>query len=449
MTSRFEHFSVVITNVYRQWMKISAAELEKYEIRGQYAIFLVTLQRYSEGVTGEELADLCGREKIDVIRSMTILMRKGLVEKNPADNDVYTGVLKLTEEGDKLATVLREKISLAVDLSCKGVSARDRVIFFRTLEKMSNNMHLILERGLPSENISNKKGTDTMGNFVIFTDSGCDIKPEMLAEWGVPYKSLTFRFTDDNVEHSNEDMDTLTFYNRMRDGGIAKTAAVNVDEFADEFEEILKNGLDILYIGFSSGLSTTYNSARLAADQLRDKYPERKIITIDTLAASAGHGLLVYLAVEQKKKGATIDEVKAYVEDLIPRMGIWFTVDDLEYLKRGGRVSPTAAFVGNMLGIKPVLYMDDEGHLTPRMKVRGRRTAIATLAQKYAEMAVDHSNGTVFISHGDCIADAKLLASMLKDKHGVDVKVITDVGPVIGAHSGPGTLALFFVGTSR
>jgi len=449
MTSRFEHFSVVITNVYRQWMKISAAELEKYEIRGQYAIFIVTMQRYPDGVSAEDLADLCGREKIDVIRSMTILTRKGLVEKNPADNDIYTGVLKLTEEGDKLATVLREKISLAVDLSCKGVSARDRVIFFRTLEKMSNNMHLILERGLPSENISNKKGTDTMGNYVIFTDSGCDIKPEMLAEWGVPYKSLTFRFTDDNVEHSNEDMDALTFYNKMREGGVAKTAAVNVDSFAADFEEILKNGLDILYIGFSSGLSTTYNSARLAADQLREKYPERKIITIDTLAASAGQGLIVYLAVEQKKKGATIDEVKAYVEDLIPRMGIWFTVDDLEYLKRGGRVSPTAAFVGNMLGIKPVLYMDDEGHLTPRMKVRGRKTAISTLAQKYAEMAVDHSNGTVFISHGDCIKDAELLASMLKDKHGVEVKVITDVGPVIGAHSGPGTLALFFVGTSR
>ena len=130
-------------------------------------------------------------------------------------------------------------------------------------------------------------------------------------------------------------------------------------------------------------------------------------------------------------------------------MGIWFTVDDLEYLKRGGRVSPTAAFVGNMLGIKPVLYMDDEGHLTPRMKVRGRRTAIATLAEKYSEMAVDHSNGTVFISHGDCLKDAELLASMLKDKHGVEVKIITDVGPVIGAHSGPGTIALFFIGKER
>ncbi len=449
MTSRFEHFSVIITNVYRQWIKISAAELEKYEIRGQYAIFITTLQRYPDGLSADELADICSREKIDVIRSMTILIRKGLVVKDPCDKDIYSGLLKLTSEGDKLATVLREKISLAVDLSCKGVSARDRVIFFRTLEKMSNNMHRIIERGLPSENISNKKGTDTMGNYVIFTDSACDIKPEMLADWGVPYQSLTFRFTDDNVEHSNGDMDVTAFYNRMREGGVAKTAAVNVDQFAAEFEEILKNGLDLLYVGFSSGLSTTYNSARLAAEQLKDKYPERKIITIDTLAASAGFGLLVYLAVEQKKNGASIEEVAAYLEDTKFHMCHWFTVDDLEYLKRGGRISPTVAFVGNVLGIKPVLHMDNEGHLINKFKVRGRKTAIAALADKYTELAIDHSNGTVFISHGDCLKDAEELAAIIKAKHGAEVKVITDVGPVIGAHSGPGTLALFFVGNAR
>ena len=179
------------------------------------------------------------------------------------------------------------------------------------------------------------------------------------------------------------------------------------------------------------------------------KYPEAKIITVDTLAASAGEGLMVYLTLEQKKNGATIEEAEAFARDLIGRMGIWFTVDDLVYLKRGGRVSPTAAFVGNLLGIKPVLYMDNEGHLIPVSKVRGRRTAIMAMADKYTEKAVNKESGSVFISHGACEADAKLLADTLKERHGVDVKVITDVGPVIGAHSGPGTLALFFVADAR
>ena len=158
---------------------------------------------------------------------------------------------------------------------------------------------------------------------------------------------------------------------------------------------------------------------------------------------------MVYLTVEQKKNGATIEEAEAFARGLVGRMGIWFTVDDLVYLKRGGRVSPTAAFVGNLLGIKPVLYMDNEGHLIPVSKVRGRRSAIVAMADKYTEKATDKENGTVFISHGACEADAKLLADILKERHGVEVKVITDVGPVIGAHSGPGTLALFFVADAR
>ena len=245
-------------------------------------------------------------------------------------------------------------------------------------------------------------------------------------------------------------MSVAEFYNKMREGGVAKTAAVNAEAFAEMFEEeALKQGKDVLYLGFSSGLSTTYNSARLAAIDLKEKYPEAKIVTVDTLAASAGEGLMVYLTVEQKKNGATIEEAEAFARDLVGRMGIWFTVDDLVYLKRGGRVSPTAAFVGNLLGIKPVLYMDNEGHLIPVTKVRGRRTSIVAMADKYTEKAVNKESGTVFISHGDCLADAQLLADMLKERHGVEVKVLTDVGPVIGAHSGPGTIALFFVADAR
>lgn len=289
-----------------------------------------------------------------------------------------------------------------------------------------------------------------MRDYVIFTDSACDIKPELLSEWGVPYRSLTFRFDGEDKEYSNDDMSVTQFYDKMRAGGVAKTAAVNAETFAQMFEEeALKQGKDVLYLGFSSGLSTTYNSGRLAALELKEKYPEAKIIVVDTLAASAGEGLMVYLTVEQKKNGATIEEAEAFARDLIGRMGIWFTVDDLVYLKRGGRVSPTAAFVGNLLGIKPVLYMDNEGHLIPVAKVRGRRTSIVAMADKYTEKAVNKANGTVFISHGDCLTDAQLLADMLKERHGVEVKIITDVGPVIGAHSGPGTIALFFVADAR
>ena len=288
-----------------------------------------------------------------------------------------------------------------------------------------------------------------MRDYVIFTDSACDLKPELLSQWGVPYRSLTFRFDGDEKEYSNDDMSVVDFYDRMRAGGVAKTAAVNAEAFMEMFEGALKEGKDVLYLGFSSGLSTTYNSARIASIELKEKYPEAKIIVVDTLAASAGEGLMVYLTVEQKKSGATIEQAEAFARGLVARMGIWFTVDDLVYLKRGGRVSPTAAFVGNLLGIKPVLYMDNEGHLIPVSKIRGRRNAIAAMADKYTEKAIDKANGTVFISHSSCEADAKLLADMLKERHGVEVKVITDVGPVIGAHSGPGTLALFFVADAR
>ncbi|MBQ5389628.1 MAG: DegV family protein [Clostridia bacterium] len=288
-----------------------------------------------------------------------------------------------------------------------------------------------------------------MNTFIIHTDSACDLKPEMLESWGVPFTSLTFRFDGAEIEYANGDMTVTDFYAKMRAGGIAKTAAVNTEIFREAFEKTLKEGKDVLYIGFSSGLSTTYNSARIAAEELRSAYPDRKVITVDTLAASAGEGLLVYLATKKQKSGASIEETAAYIEDIKLKISIWFTVDDLVYLKRGGRVSPTVAFVGNMLGIKPVLHMDDEGHLVNVSKVRGRKTAIAALADKYGELATDLAGEEIFISHGDCLQDAEELADLLKTRYGATVEVITDVGPVIGAHSGPGTLALFFVGAHR
>lgn len=288
-----------------------------------------------------------------------------------------------------------------------------------------------------------------MREYIIFTDSACDIKPEILKEWGVEHCSLTLRFDGEDAEYLNDEIDVKGFYDKMRAGGVAKTAAINSETFALAFEKIIKEGKDILYLGFSSGLSTTYNSARLAAKQLLESYPDSKIVTVDTLAASAGQGLLVRLVVNKKNEGATIDEAADYAISTVHKICHWFSVDDLVYLKRGGRISSAAAFFGNMIGIKPVLHVDNEGHLVNVMKVRGRKSAIAAMADKYSELADDKEGGLIYISHADCIKDVNELAEIFKAKHGASVDIITDVGPVIGAHSGPGTLALFFVGKER
>ena len=288
-----------------------------------------------------------------------------------------------------------------------------------------------------------------MNEYVIFTDSACDLKPETLGEWGVGYDELTFRFDTEDKSYRNFEMPTSEFYEKMRGGAVAKTAAINPDTFIASFEKILKEGKDILHLAFSSGLSTTYNSARIAAESLKESYPERKIIVIDTLAASAGQGLLVYLSKKKKDEGATLEENAEYVKSLIFKLCHWFTVDDLVYLKRGGRISALSYIVGNAIGIKPVLHVDNEGHLVSVQKVRGRRTAIDTIVKKYEELADDKEGATLYISHADCERDVKIFADAIKAKFGNDVDLVTDVGPVIGAHAGPGTLAVFFTGKER
>lgn len=288
-----------------------------------------------------------------------------------------------------------------------------------------------------------------MNDYVIFTDSACDLAPELLDEWGVPSVSLTFRFEDEDKEYSNAEMPVKAFYDRMRAGGVAKTAAVNSSNFYEAFENVVKEGKDLLYIGFSSGLSATYSSAKNAAEELAKVYPERKIITVDSLAASAGFGLLLYLTLEEKKKGASIEEAAAFAENIKLKICHWFTVDDLKYLKRGGRVSPAVALVGTVLGIKPILHVDNEGHLIKKGTVRGRKASVAALVDKFAELAENTSGGTVYICHGDCDEDVKYLEGVLMERFGVKVDVVTYVGPVIGAHAGPGVIALFFVGKER
>ncbi len=288
-----------------------------------------------------------------------------------------------------------------------------------------------------------------MKDFVIFTDSGSDLPIALMEEWGVRSLDLTFRFEDEDKEYGNGEMAPKVFYDRMREGGVAKTAAINMDSFRNAFEGALKEGLDVLYVGFSSGLSATYHSATLAAEELREEYPDSKVITVDTLGASAGEGMLVWLAVETKKKGGTIEDTAAAVENHKMNLAHWFTVDDLEYLKRGGRVSPAVAFVGGLLGIKPILHVDNEGHLISRGKVRGRKAALKALVDKYKELACCPGASPIYVCHADCDADVEMLKEMLDDACACDVDLVVDVGPVIGAHSGPGTIAIFFLGKER
>lgn len=288
-----------------------------------------------------------------------------------------------------------------------------------------------------------------MKDYIIFTDSACDMELSTLNKWNVKCIDLTLKFDGEDKTYTNSEVEPKAFYQKMRDGGVAKTSALNSEMFKKAFEEELKNGNDVFYLAFSSGLSTTYNSSFLASKQLLENYPDSKIIVVDSLAASAGFGLLLYLAIQKKESGADIDALEAYVKDTIPHLCHWFTVDDLVYLKRGGRVSPAAAFIGGMLGIKPVLHVDDEGHLVPVTKVRGRKASIKALADKYGELAINKTEGPVFICQGDCKEDADLLADMIKNDYGNSVDMIVYTGPVIGAHSGPGTLALFFLGNNK
>ena len=239
------------------------------------------------------------------------------------------------------------------------------------------------------------------------------------------------------------------FYGKLKDGGMATTNAVNIAQYTEALEPLLQAGQDVLVLAFSSGLSTTYNSSRLAVEELSARYPDRKLYTVDTLCASLGQGLLVWYAARERDRGHSIEEVRDWVEDRKLNLCHQFTVDDLHFLKRGGRISAATAVVGSMLHIKPVLHVDDEGHLISIGKARGRQASLKALVDRMEETAIDSGSLTVFISHGDCLEDAQTVADMVKKRFGVQEVYINYVGPVIGAHSGPGTVALFYVGTNR
>ena len=287
-----------------------------------------------------------------------------------------------------------------------------------------------------------------MSEYKIITDSGCDLPKEMLSKLSVQTVTLIVNFRGESLEDS-VDEGIKEIYAGLREGEAATTSAVNPDRWMEKMEGVLAQGMDVLTLTFSSGLSTTYQSAVIAAGELKEKYPDRKILVVDSLAASLGQGLLVWYACKMKDAGMSIDELAAWVEENKLHLCHWFTVDDLMYLKRGGRISAATALVGTMLQIKPVLHVDDEGHLINVAKTRGRKASIQALAQKAVELGANYDNSTMFICHGDCIEDAEYLANLVKEKCGVKEVFIGYTGAVIGSHSGPGTLALFFMGDHR
>ena len=285
-------------------------------------------------------------------------------------------------------------------------------------------------------------------DFQIITDSCCDFPTPMYGQLGLTFVPLTVEFRGNTFDDKNDD--TLKdMYQGLRAGEVAKTSAVNPSRWSQAMEKALAAGKDVLVLAFSSGLSTTYQSAVIAAEELKDAYPDRKIQVIDTLCASMGQGLLVWYAYKKRDEGLSLDEVAQWVLDNRLHLCHWFTVDDLMYLKRGGRISAATALVGTMLQIKPLLHVDDEGHLINMTKTRGRKAAIDAMVKKAQELGAGYDNSTMFISHGDCLSDAEYLSRQLKEKCGVKDVVISYVGAVIGSHSGPGTLALFFLGSHR
>ena len=290
-----------------------------------------------------------------------------------------------------------------------------------------------------------------MKDYLIYTDSTADLSVELIEELGL--KIIPYEMTIDNKTYfdypDRRELAIKDFYNLLREGRMAKTSLVNVDRFLEIFEPELKAGNDILYVAFSSGLSGSTGCSFAAAEILKSKYPERKLLIVDSLAASMGQGLYAYLAVEKKREGLAIEDVAAWLEENKLKLCLWFTVDDLGHLRRGGRVSKAAAVFGSMLNIKPVLHTDNAGKLIPMAKIRGRKSALRDLVDHLEKTGVGIKDQTIMISHGDCEDECLQVAADIKQRFGVEKIFINEIGPVIGAHSGPGTIALFFMGTER
>ena len=289
-------------------------------------------------------------------------------------------------------------------------------------------------------------------SFALVTDSSCNLTEAMIEEYNLKILPLTFMI--EGVQYQSylegQHVDLSQFYTMMREGKTITTSLPNLVESEELFKEVLDAGQDLLYIGFSSGLSGTFNAIDLLLRNLAQAYPERKIFSVDSLAASGGQGLLVWYAAKQRESGKSIEEIRDWLENNKLNLAHWFTVDDLMFLFRGGRVSKTSAWAGTLLNIKPVLHVDDEGKLVPLEKVRGRQKSLNALIEHMNESALQPvSDQTIFITHGDCAEEAEYLANLIREHLGCTDVVINWIDPVIGAHAGPGTMALFFLADKR
>ena len=289
--------------------------------------------------------------------------------------------------------------------------------------------------------------------YTILTDSCSDMLPAYHQAYE-DFVVFPMEFHLDGVTHLDTpdcEVSSAAFYDRLRQGSSSTTSQLSPDFLMNALRPMLQEGRELLYIAFSSGLSGTYNSACIARDALLEEFPGAHLVVVDSLCGSAGEGLLVYHALESRRAGMSLDENAAWLESHKLNLAHWFTVDDLHFLKRGGRCSPAAAFFGTLVNIKPVLHVDNDGHLIAREKVRGRKSALRALVDHMEKLATEPAKQTIFISHGDCLADAQFVAAQITSRMGVPAEQIhiSNIGPVIGSHSGPGTVALFFLATDR
>lgn len=289
-----------------------------------------------------------------------------------------------------------------------------------------------------------------MNSYVVMTDNMADLPESYIEEHQIPVLSLSYVIDGETYDREHP-QDVKEFYSRMRNGSMPTTSQVNPEQAKEAFLHCMAQGKDVLYLAFSSGLSGTYNSGRIAAAEIEEEqlYPERKLMIVDTLSASLGEGLLVYKAVQMMEAGKSMEETFAWVEENKLHLCHNFTVDDLFHLHRGGRVSKATAILGTMINIKPLLHVDDEGHLIAIGKVRGRKKSLSALVDRMGEQIQGFENTEVFISHGDCPEDAEYVKKLVQERFGIEHFIINEVGPTIGAHSGPGTMALFFMGNPR
>jgi DegV family protein with EDD domain len=290
-----------------------------------------------------------------------------------------------------------------------------------------------------------------MKPYILATDSCSDLTVELVQSLNINIIPLSVEIDGISYEHYPDErhLSIMKFYQALREKKIAKTSLINTGQFLNFFEPFLKQGLDVLYISFSSALSGTYQSSVIAARELMEQYPEQKIITLDSKSASMGQGLLVYLAGERKKAGQSIEEVANFLESIKLSICHLFTVDDLGTLKRGGRLSDTQAFLGTLLRVKPILHVSNEGKLVPLKKARGREFSLEQMIDLMQDRIIDPEIQTMMISHGDCLEEAEKVGLSIQKRYHVKTIIYNTIGPIIGAHSGPGTIAIFFLGTFR